>query len=106
MTRLLGLLIVASLGHCSFQVVNSLPLPGAVVRGPHANVRHGEIANIATAKSNSRVMMADVIVGSLGKMRVKGDHADIEVSVKPDVAVCNTRGGLPSSANSDSLVWN
>ena len=31
--------------------------------------------------------MADVVVGSVGKMRVKGGHADVEVSVKPDVVV-------------------
>jgi virulence factor Mce-like protein len=67
--------------------VNSLPLPGAVGRGPHANIYHIEIANIGTLESNSPVMMADVVVGSVGKMRVKGDHADIEVSVKPDVVV-------------------
>jgi virulence factor Mce-like protein len=77
----------ATVGGCAFQGVNSLALPGAVGRGPHANVYHIEIANIGTLESNSPVMMADVVVGSVGKMRVKGDHADIEVSVKPDVAV-------------------
>ncbi|OBF03873.1 MCE family protein [Mycobacterium sp. 852002-10029_SCH5224772] len=89
MTRLLGLCIVAcfAVGGCAFQGVNSLPLPGAVGRGPHASVYHVEIANIGTLESNSPVMMADVIVGSVGKMRVKGDHADVEVSVKPDVVV-------------------
>ncbi|MCA2266304.1 mammalian cell entry protein [Mycobacterium marseillense] len=89
MTRLLGLCLVACLavGGCAFQGVNSLPLPGAVGRGPHATVYHVEIANIGTLESNSPVMMADVIVGSVGKMRVKGDHADVEVSVKPEVVV-------------------
>ncbi len=32
-------------------------------------------------------MLADVVVGSVGKMQVRGDHADVEVSVKPDVVV-------------------
>jgi len=77
----------ATVGGCAFQGVNSLPLPGAVGRGPHANIYHIEIANIGTLESNSPVMMADVVVGSVGKMRVKGDHADIEVSVKPDAVV-------------------
>ena len=77
----------ATVGGCAFQGVNSLPLPGAVGRGPHATIYHIEIANIGTLESNSPVMMGDVTVGSVGKMRVKGDHADIEVSVKPDVAV-------------------
>lgn len=89
MTRV-RLCIVAcafAVGGCSFQGVNSLPLPGAVGRGPHASIYHIEIANIGTLESNSPVMMADVIVGSVGKMRVKHDHADVEVSVKPDVVV-------------------
>jgi phospholipid/cholesterol/gamma-HCH transport system substrate-binding protein len=77
----------ATVGGCAFQGVNSLPLPGAVGRGPHATTYHIEIANIGTLESNSPVMVADVVVGSVGKMRVKGDHADIEVSVKPDDVV-------------------
>ena len=77
----------ATVGGCAFQGVNSLPLPGAVGRGPHASIYHIEIANIGTLESNSPVMMGDVTVGSVGKMRVKGDHADIEISVKPDTAV-------------------
>ena len=32
-------------------------------------------------------MIDDVVVGSVGKMTVKGWHADVEVSVKPDVVV-------------------
>ncbi|MGA7051962.1 MAG: MCE family protein [Mycobacterium sp.] len=72
---------------CAFQGINSLPLPGAVGRGPGASIYHVEIANIGTLESNSPVMMSDVVVGSVGKMRVKGDHADIEVSVRPDVVV-------------------
>lgn len=89
MIKRLGLCFVAcfAVGGCAFQGVNSLPLPGAVGRGPHASVYHVEIANIGTLESNSPVMMADVVVGSVGKMRVKGDHADVEVSVKPDVVV-------------------
>jgi virulence factor Mce-like protein len=72
---------------CSFQGINSLPLPGAVGRGPGASIYHVEIANIDTLESNSPVMMADVVVGSVGRMRVREGHADVEVSVKPDVVV-------------------
>ena len=88
MPRLLCIVAcAATVGGCAFQGVNSLALPGAVGRGPHASVYHIEIANIGTLESNSPVMLADVVVGSVGKMRVKGDHADIEVSVKPDAVV-------------------
>lgn len=79
--------IVSCVSGCSFQGINSLPLPGAVGRGPGTSVYHVEIANVGTLESNSPVMMADVVVGSVGRMRVKGNHADVEVSVKPDVIV-------------------
>jgi phospholipid/cholesterol/gamma-HCH transport system substrate-binding protein len=72
---------------CAFQGVNSLPLPGAVGRGPDAAVYRVELANIGTLESNSPVMIDDVIVGSVGKMTLHGWHVDLEVSVKPDVVV-------------------
>jgi phospholipid/cholesterol/gamma-HCH transport system substrate-binding protein len=72
---------------CSFQGLNSLPLPGAVGRGPDATTYHVEIANVAQLESNSPVMIDDVVVGSVGKMTVDDWHADVEISVKPDVVV-------------------
>jgi virulence factor Mce-like protein len=77
---------VAATG-CAFQGVNSLPLPGAVGRGSGSNVYHVEIANVGTLESNSPVMINDVVVGSVGKMKLQGWHADVEVSVKPDVVI-------------------
>jgi phospholipid/cholesterol/gamma-HCH transport system substrate-binding protein len=84
-------IILAGTG-CAFQGVNSLPLPGAVGRGPGAVIYHVEVANVGQLESNSPVMIDDVVVGSVGKMTVKGTavkgwHADVEVSVKPDVVV-------------------
>lgn len=72
---------------CAFQGVNSLPLPGAVGRGDDAHVYHVEIANVATLEPNSPVMMSDVVVGSVRSLTVKDWHADVEVSVQPDVVV-------------------
>ncbi len=72
---------------CAFQGLNSLPLPGAVGRGPHAHIYHVQIANVGTLESNSPVMINDVIVGSVGNMTVQGWHANVEVSVQPDVVV-------------------
>ena len=40
---------------CAFQGLNSLPLPGAVGRGPGANIYHVQIANVGTLESNSPV---------------------------------------------------
>lgn len=72
---------------CAFQGLNSLPLPGAVGRSSDAVTYHVEIANISTLESNSPVLMNDVVVGSVGKMDVKDWHANVEISVKPDVVV-------------------
>lgn len=72
---------------CAFEGVNSLPLPGAVGRGPDAVTYTVEVPNVATLESNSPVMMNDVIVGSVGKMKVDAWHANVEVSVKPDVVI-------------------
>jgi virulence factor Mce-like protein len=72
---------------CAFQGVNSLPLPGAVGRGTGAITYHVVIANVGTLESNSPVMIDDVVIGSVGKMTVQGWHADVEISVKPDVVI-------------------
>ncbi|HZQ30684.1 MAG TPA: MCE family protein [Mycobacterium sp.] len=84
--------IAVSATGCAFQGLNSLPLPGAVGRGSDAHVYHVEIANVGTLESNSPVMINDVIVGSVGKMTVgsrtaQGWHANVDVSVRPDVVV-------------------
>jgi len=72
---------------CSFEGLNSVPLPGAVGRGPDATIYHVEIANVGTLESNSPVLIDDVVVGSVGAITVKDWHAVVDVSVKPDVAV-------------------
>ncbi len=72
---------------CSFNGMNSLPLPGAVGRGPGASVYHVEVANVGTLEANSPVMINDVIVGSISDMRVQGWHADVDISVKPQTVI-------------------
>jgi phospholipid/cholesterol/gamma-HCH transport system substrate-binding protein len=72
---------------CAFHGLNSLPLPGAVGRGPDADVYHVELANVITMESNSPVMIDDVVVGSVGPMTVKDWHANVQISVKRGVVV-------------------
>ncbi|KWX64500.1 mammalian cell entry protein [Mycobacterium sp. NAZ190054] len=83
----LGCAVTVTLSGCAFQGVNSLPLPGAVGRGGDAVTYHIQVPNVATLESNSPVMIDDVVVGSVGKMTVQSWHADVEVSVKPDVVI-------------------
>jgi phospholipid/cholesterol/gamma-HCH transport system substrate-binding protein len=82
-----GCCVAVTLTGCAFEGLNSLPLPGAVGRGPDAVTYNVEIPNVATLESNSPVMIDDVVVGSVGKMEVDDWHADVEISVKPDVVV-------------------
>ncbi|OBK76290.1 MCE family protein [Mycobacterium sp. 1274761.0] len=84
---IVGSCLAVSLTGCAFQGLNSLPLPGAVGRGPGAATYHVELANVATLESNSPVLINDVVVGSVGPMKVDNWHADVEISVKPEVVV-------------------
>lgn len=79
--------VLVTVTGCSFQGINSLPLPGAVGRGGGAAVYHVELANIGTLESNSPVLIDDVVVGSVGAMRLHGWHVDVDVSVEPGVVV-------------------
>lgn len=83
----IGSCVVLTVTGCAFHGLNSLPLPGAVGRGPGAQIFHVEIANVGSMEANSPVMVNDVVVGSISKMTVRGWHADVEVAVRPDVVV-------------------
>ncbi len=72
---------------CAFNGLNSLPLPGTVGRGQGSVVYHVQVLNVGTLEPNSPVMVGDVIVGSISRMRVDNWYADVEISVKPDVVV-------------------
>ena len=79
--------VVLTATGCSFEGLNSLPLPGTVGRGSDSTVYHAEFANIGTLESNSPVMINDVVVGSVAKMSFSNWHIDLELSVMPDVVV-------------------
>jgi phospholipid/cholesterol/gamma-HCH transport system substrate-binding protein len=83
----IGCCVVLTGSGCAFHGLNSLPLPGAVGRGPGADIYHVEMANVVTMESNSPVMIDDVVVGSVGQMKVKDWHADVEISVKHDLVI-------------------
>lgn len=72
---------------CTFQGVSSLPLPGAVGRGAGSDVYTVELRNVGTLESNAAVMIDDVVVGSVGAMRVRDRHAEVSVSVRSNTVV-------------------
>jgi phospholipid/cholesterol/gamma-HCH transport system substrate-binding protein len=86
-TLSIAVCIVVVTSGCTFQGINSLALPGAQGRGHDDSVYHVETANVGTLESNSPVLMSDVVVGSVGRMRIKVRHADVEVWVKRGVVV-------------------
>lgn len=83
----LGCTAALTLTGCTFNGLNSLPLPGTVGRGPDATTYHLELANVGTLEANSPVMVSDVIVGSVSRMTPRDWHADVEVSVEPGVVI-------------------
>lgn len=89
LTRLTAISVCSllSVTGCAFHGLNSLPLPGTVGRGANATIYHVELANVGTLEANSPVMVGDVIVGSVSRMRVRNMRADVEVSVRPGTVV-------------------
>jgi phospholipid/cholesterol/gamma-HCH transport system substrate-binding protein len=83
----IGCCVMLMSSGCAFHGLNSLPLPGAVGRGPDADTYHVELANVITMESNSPVMIDDVVIGSVGPMTVKDWHADVQISVKHDLVI-------------------
>jgi phospholipid/cholesterol/gamma-HCH transport system substrate-binding protein len=84
---MIGACVALTVAGCGFEGINSLPLPGAVGRGPDASIYHLQLANVGTLESNSPVLIDDVVVGSVGPMSFSNWHIDVEVSVRPDVVV-------------------
>jgi phospholipid/cholesterol/gamma-HCH transport system substrate-binding protein len=92
----IGCCVILTATGCAFNGLNSLPLPGAVGRGPGAKVYHVEIANVGTLEANSPVMIDDVIVGSISNMTpayctdADGRRvwcADVDISVQPGTVI-------------------
>jgi phospholipid/cholesterol/gamma-HCH transport system substrate-binding protein len=88
-SRIAPLALAAALGvsGCGFGGLNSLPLPGAVGRGADATRYQVELANVSSLEPNSPVLVDDVVVGSVGNMKVRDWIADVEISVKPGVSI-------------------
>lgn len=75
------------LAGCQWQGVNALPLPGATGRVADATVYRVQFADIGSLESNSPVLINDVSVGSVGTLNVQDWHADVQIFIKPGVAV-------------------
>lgn len=72
---------------CQWNGVNSMTLPGTVGTSGGGYDITVEIANIGTLSENSPVFINDVEVGSVGSMRVKEWHAEVQVRLSDGTAV-------------------
>ena len=79
----LGICAVLTLTGCTFNGLNSLPLPGTVGHESGAATYRVQFANIGTLESNSPVLIDDVVVGSVGRMTFSNWHVDVEVRFDP-----------------------
>lgn len=84
MTRIWALAVVVVLGvsGCTFNGVNSLPLPGTVGRGADALHYRVELSNVGTLEPNSPVMIDDVVVGTVDRIGVRDRRAEADISVE------------------------
>lgn len=83
----LASLLLTATTACSYQGLNSLPLPGVSGRGADAVTYTVAIANVATLEPNSPVLLGDVTIGSVESISVSNWHAVVRVSVRPDAVV-------------------
>lgn len=73
---------------CSWDGLNSLPLPGTVGSGSGAYELTVEIDNVGTLTQNSPVMIDDVTVGNIRKLSVNPDWtAQVTIGVEESVEV-------------------
>ena len=81
----LGASILLAGSGCSWDGLNSLPLPGAQGNGDGAYQVTIEMPNVTTITRNSPVRVNDVNVGSISDMRVEDYTAIVTVSLNGDV---------------------
>ena len=82
-----SIVLCTTVAACGFEGVNSLPLPGTVGGGHGATTYRVMLANVGTLEANSPVMVNDVVIGSVRRVAVAGDHAQVDVSIKPGVVI-------------------
>lgn len=81
----LGAAVLMTGAGCSWEGLNSLPLPGAQGNGDGAYEVTIEMPNVTTITRNSPVRVNDVNVGSITAMRVEDYTAIVTVSLNEDV---------------------
>ncbi|MBI3227053.1 MAG: MCE family protein [Mycolicibacterium cosmeticum] len=87
MKRLLIALVCLALSGCSWQGLNSLPLPGVQGQGAGAYTIKAEMPDVDNLDRNSRVRVDDVTVGNVVDIQRQGWHAVITMKLNSDVVL-------------------
>jgi phospholipid/cholesterol/gamma-HCH transport system substrate-binding protein len=83
---LMTVAVMLVVGGCSsWRGVNSLPLPGTVGDGPGSFTIQIQLPDVANLEPNSRVRVADVVVGNVNKIELQGRHALVTCLLTGDV---------------------
>ena len=72
---------------CSWRGLNSLALPGVEGRGSGSYEIQAQLPNVSNIEQNSRVRVADVIVGSVTGIARQGWHALVTMRLNKDVTL-------------------
>ncbi len=82
---LAAVVLAAASSGCSWQGINSLPLPGTEGRGDGSYTVQAQLPDVSNIQPNSRVRVADVTVGHVSKIELQGTHALVSMSLNGDV---------------------
>ncbi|TWG94923.1 phospholipid/cholesterol/gamma-HCH transport system substrate-binding protein [Nocardioides sp. J9] len=74
-----------ALSSCRFDGIDSLQLPGGKGTGDDAMVVVAEIPDVGTLTTNAQVKVDDIAVGTVTKVEVRDWHAELTMSIEPDV---------------------
>ena len=78
-------LVAAGTSGCGWRGLNTLPLPGTAGGGPGAFTIQAQLPNVINLQPNSRVQVADVMVGNVTKVEMQGWHALLTMTLDRDV---------------------
>lgn len=77
--------LLAVSGCADWRGLNSLPLPGAQGTGPNSIVVRAQMPDVNNLQQNSRVRVADVVVGTVTRIERQGWHALVTMALNGDV---------------------
>ncbi|OPX10283.1 virulence factor Mce family protein [Mycobacterium sp. AT1] len=78
-------MVAGLLASCSWQGINSLPVPGTEGRGEASYLVQAQMPDVSNIQPNSRVRVADVTVGHVSKIELQNGHALVSMRLNEDV---------------------